>query len=351
MSTQDGSSGEVGATQTSAVEPATDVPAVPIRHERHMVQELILIGALIILLIVFGVLNHSFLSQSNLVSTAQDSTEVALLAIGELYVIVAAGIDLSVGAILGLAGVVAAMVARDMTNQPALALLVGGIVAIAIGLLCGMLNGLMIVRLRITPFVATLAMLGVATGITLVLTSGVDVSGLPPLAATVGSNIFLSVLTMPIIVTIVLAFVFGFILHKSVFGRWTYGVGSSVRAARQSGINVHRHLVKVYMLAGLLAGIAGFVVMTRLGVGSPIEGTNDELNAITAVVIGGASLFGGRGSMLGTITGSVILSVLLSGLIIAGVQPYWQTVATGLLLAAAVVAQTIGRGNTSEDEV
>lgn len=349
MSTQ-GYSGGFGTTQTSAAEPATDVPAVPIRRERRMVQELILIGALIVLLIVFGLLNHSFLSNSNLVSTAQDSTEVTLLAIGELYVIVTAGIDLSVGAVLGLAGVVAAMVARDMAGQPGVALFVGGLVAIGIGLLCGLLNGLMIVKLKITPFVATLAMLGVATGITLVLTSGVDVSGLPPLATSIGSRVILSVLTMPIIVTIVLAFLFGFILHKSVFGRWTYGVGSSARAARQSGINVRLHLVKVYMLSGLLAGIAGFVVMTRLGVGSPIEGTNDELNAITAVVIGGASLFGGRGSMLGTITGSVILSVLLSGLIIAGVQPYWQTVATGLLLAAAVVVQTIGRSDTSEDE-
>lgn len=334
-----------------AAPPAQEVPAVPVRRERRMTQELMLLGVLAVLLIVFGALNSGFVSRTSLVSTAQDSTEVAVLAIGELFVIVTAGIDLSVGAVLGLAGVLAAMVVRDMAGNPALALLVGGLVAIGIGLACGLANGLMIVKLRITPFVATLAMLGVATGLTLVLTSGVDVSGLPELATSVGNNVFLGVLTMPIVVAVVLAVLFGFILHKGIFGRWTYAVGSSVRATRQSGINVRSHLVKVYMLSGLLAGVAGFVVMTRLGVGSPIEGANDELNAITAVVIGGASLFGGRGSMLGTIVGAIILSVLLSGLIVAGVQPYWQTVATGLLLAAAVVVQSIGKRDTSEDAI
>jgi ribose transport system permease protein len=319
------------------------------RKAAKLRQEGILLAALALTIIVFGVVNAHFLSRFNLVSTAQDSTEVALLAIGELYVIVTAGIDLSVGAILGLAGVVGAMAAGNLSANPVLALIVGAAVAIGIGIVCGVINGLMIVRLRITPFVATLAMLGVATGITLVLTSGVDVGGLPALASSVGNHIFLDVLTMPIVVTIVLAIVFGLILQGGVFGRWTYAIGSDMRAARQSGISVRRHLVKVYMISGLLAGIAGFVVMTRLGVGSPVEGANDELSAITAVVIGGASLFGGRGSMVGTIIGSVLLSVLLSGLIISGVQPYWQTVVTGLMLAVAVVLQTIGRRGGREE--
>lgn len=332
----------VGAASSSVLSPGGR-KAVGLR------QEGILLGALALTIIVFGVVNGHFLSKFNLVSTVQDSTEVALLAIGELYVIVTAGIDLSVGAVLGLAGVVGAMAAGDLSANPVLALIVGAAVAIGIGIVCGVVNGLMIVRLRITPFVATLAMLGVATGLTLVLTSGVDVGGLPTLASSVGNHIFLDVLTMPIVVTVILAVIFGLVLQKGVFGRWTYAIGSDMRAARQSGISVRRHLVKVYMISGLLAGIAGFIVMTRLGVGSPVEGANDELSAITAVVIGGASLFGGRGSMIGTMIGAVLLSVLLSGLIISGVQPYWQTVVTGLMLAVAVIVQTIGRPGGREE--
>lgn len=329
---------------------APPLPQPAVRRAFAYRQEMVLLGVLAAMIVIFGFLNGHFASRLNLVSTAQDATEVALLSIGELYVIVTAGIDLSVGAILGLSGVVGAMSAKSLAADPVLALVVAAVVALAIGIACGLANGLMIVRLRITPFVATLAMLGIATGITLVLTSGVDVSGLPNLASTVGNTVFASVLTMPIVVTIVLAVIFGLLLHSAVFGRWTYAIGSSARSARQSGISVRRHLVKVYALSGLLAGVGGFVVMTRIGVGSPIEGANDELSAITAVVIGGASLFGGRGSMAGTITGSVILSVLLSGLIISGVQPYWQTVVTGLLLAVAVIAQTVGRPR-SRDEV
>lgn len=333
----------------AAVAPTPSVADV--RRRPSIPQEVVLLGVLAVLMTVFGALNGSFLSKSNLVTTTQDATEVGILAIGELYVIVTGGIDLSVGAVLGLGGVVGAMAIKALSGDPVLAMIVGAAVSILIGLLCGLVNGLMIVRLRITPFVATLAMLGVATGLTFVLTSGVDISGLPQLTATVGSKVFLGVLTMPIVVTTVLAVMFGVILHKGIFGRWTYAVGSDIRAARQSGIAVRRHLVKIYMLSGLLGGVAGFVVVTRLGVGSPVEGANDELSAITAVVIGGASLFGGTGSMFGTLVGSLILSVLVSGLIISGVQPYWQTVVTGLLLAAAVVTQTIGHHSGREEEL
>jgi ribose transport system permease protein len=192
-------------------------------------------------------------------------------------------------------------------------------------------------------------MLGVATGVTLVLTSGVDVTGMPMVLATVGNELFGGFLTMPILVTIVMAVVLGLFLQKSIFGRWSYAIGSNALAARESGIDVRRHLVKIYALSGFMAGMAGYVVMARLGTASPIEGANDELNAIVAVVIGGASLFGGKGTMLGAMIGSVMLSVILSGLIVAGVEPYWQTVVTGLLLASAVAMQTLGSHGGKEE--
>jgi ribose transport system permease protein len=330
------------------LEEVTAGGAEPARRRFKYRQEAVLVVVLALMVVVFGVWNGHFLSRSNLISTAQDATEVGLLAIGELYVVVTAGIDLSVGAVLGLAGVVGALVGEKLADA-ALALVVAGLVSIVVGLVCGLANGAMIVRIRMSPFVATLAMLGIATGITLVLTSGVDVTGMPALAATVGNTVFGTILTMPILVTLVLAIALGLFLHKSVFGRWTYAVGSNALAARESGIDVRRHLLKIYSLSGVMAGVAGFVVMTRLGVASPIEGANDNLNAIVAVVIGGASLFGGRGSMLGTIIGAVMLSVILSGLIIVGVQPYWQTVVTGLLLAFSVAVQTIGAKGGREE--
>jgi ribose transport system permease protein len=311
-------------------------------------QEVILLVVLVIMFVVFGTMNSNFLSRYNLVATAQDATEVGLLAIGELYVIVTAGIDLSVGAVLGLSGVAGALVGEKISNT-VLALVVAAVVSLIVGTVCGLVNGALIVKVRITPFVATLAMLGVATGVTLVLTSGVDVTGMPMVLATVGNELFGGFLTMPILVTIVMAVVLGLFLQKSIFGRWSYAIGSNALAARESGIDVRRHLVKIYALSGFMAGMAGYVVMARLGTASPIEGANDELNAIVAVVIGGASLFGGKGTMLGAMIGSVMLSVILSGLIVAGVEPYWQTVVTGLLLASAVAMQTLGSHGGKEE--
>ncbi len=310
---------------------------------RAMRAEVILIVVLAIMVAIFTGLNPAFLTQANVVTTLQSTTEVGLLTIGELYVIITAGIDLSVGAILGLAGVVSAIVMSGIGGSGGSRLAVGLLVALGVGIVCGLANGLMIVKVRIAPFVATLAMLGVATGITLVLTGGAEVVGVPALSVKIGNNVYFGFFTVPIVVTLILAVLAGFMLHRSAFGRWTYAIGSNVLAAQQSGISVGRHLIKIYVLSGLLSGIAGFVVLTRLGVGSPLEGTNDELTAITAVVVGGASLFGGRGSMLGAMVGAVMISSILTGLIIAGISPYWQTVVSGCILAAAVALQTLNR--------
>lgn len=321
------------------------------RRRRLLTQELILLIVLAVMIVIFGSINHNFLTRFNLVSTVQDTTEFAPLAAGELFVLITGGVDLSVGAILGFAGVIAAMVARTIGGGGDAALIASGVTALAIGLACGLVNGLMIVKIRISPFVATLAMLGVAGGLTLVVTGSVDVTPLPVLVSSVGNNTYLGVLTVPIIISIIVAVVGGVILHYTIFGRWTYAIGSNRTVARECGINVNRHLVVVYILSGVLAGLAGFLVMTRLGIGSPSEGANDELNAIVAVVIGGASLFGGRGSMLGSMIGTLMLSVILSGLIIIGVEPYWQTVVTGVLLAIAVAFQTIGPARGAGEEL
>jgi ribose transport system permease protein len=204
----------------------------------------------------------------------------------------------------------------------------------------GAANAFLIVVVRLAPFIATLAMLGVGTGLSLVFTNGFGIA-VPDVVGTIGNQVFGGFLTAPIVVTIVLAVIGGICLHYSRFGRWTFAVGSNREAARDSGIPVGRHLAKIYILSGLLSGMAGVLDLTRLASGAPTSGDNSELNAIAAVVIGGASLFGGIGTMVGSMLGSLVLGVVLSGLVIAGVEPYWQAVVTGLLIAAAVGVQHV----------
>lgn len=314
-------------------------------------QLVLLVVVLAVTVVIFSVLSPNFLTFNNFGSVLQDATETATLAVAETFVIVTGGIDISVGAILGLAGVVGAQVIVSLggSGLPAPLAFAGGCVAaLAVGLVCGGANGLMITRARVTPFVATLAMLGIATGITYVLTNGVDISGVPGYVASWGNNTFVGILTVPIVVTALLVIVGGLFLHRSQFGRWTFAIGSNRRGARSVGIRVGRHLTTVYILSGLISALAGILVFMRLGTGSPLEGANDELNAIAAVVIGGASLFGGVGTIGGSLLGSLIIAIIVNGLIIVGIQPYWQQVIIGLIIAAAVMFQQRGHRDAED---
>ncbi|WP_158802912.1 MULTISPECIES: ABC transporter permease [unclassified Acidisoma] len=328
--------------------PATTVPANDSWLSRRPLikQQLLLVVALAVIVGIFDVLNPGFLGTDNISSILQDSTETILLAFAETLVIITGGIDISVGATLGLSGIIGSivLVALGQAGFGALpSLLVGTLAALAVGFVTGLCNALMITRARVTPFIATLAMLGIATGLTFVLTNGVDISGLAPQIATWGNHVFLGVLTLPIVVTAILGIGVGLFLHRARFGRWTFAIGSNARAARGAGIPVARHLTKIYVIAGLLSAVAGVLVFMRLGTGSPLEGANDELNAIAAVVIGGASLFGGTGTIIGTLLGALIIGTIVNGLIVAGIQPYWQTVIIGVIIAIAVMVQERGR--------
>ncbi|HUY96703.1 MAG TPA: ABC transporter permease [Verrucomicrobiae bacterium] len=307
-------------------------------------QEVLLGGTLIALVIVFSVFGPGFLSQINITGIGQSATETGLLAIAETYVIVTGGIDLSVGAILGLAGVVGAKVmALRFGGGVDLAIAAGIVAALLTGAAAGLANGLMVVKTRLTPFVATLAMLGIAGGLTLVLTDGLTVGGTPGVVATLGNQVYLGYLTIPIIITIVAFMIGAMYLHYSRFGRWAFAIGANRNAASEVGIPVGRHLIKVYVLAGTISALAGVIDLMRLGTASPLSGENSELTAIAAVVIGGASLFGGVATMTGTVLGTLLLSVVLSGLVLTGLQPFWETVVTGALIAGTVAIQQLLR--------
>ena len=346
-----------GAAGTTPVGPA---PSMPGRRARDaflrlrardvlLRQDIILLGVFAVMVAFFTAMNPAFLTTFSIANVLQDWAPVMLLAIGETYVIITAGIDLSVGSTLGLSGVVCAMTMRQMNSagdSPVTTIAVGIVVALAMGVLVGLINGMLIIRAKLAPFIATLATLGAGAGFTLVLTDGVQIAGGPREVITLGNTTYLQVLTSPLIVVIAVLAVTWIVLALTRFGRWTYSIGSNQFAARGAGINVERHLLKVYLLSGLLAGLAGVFVYFRLGSGSPTSGHGQELAAIAATVIGGTSLFGGSGRMSGTLLGALITTSVLSGLILIGVAPNWQEVVIGVLIAVAVGVQQINVGRT-----
>ncbi len=322
---------------------------------------------LILLLIVFGLVGKNFFAVKNFSNILYYATIYLLLATGETYVIITGGIDLSVGFVMGLVMVVTAIVMRDMHAAgmaPALSMVAGSAAGLVIGLVPGLVNGLLVARLRVPPFIATLGMYGVANGITLNLCQGFPIYYLPPQVQQIG-NLFVAyylpgrgftffqrpadmapeeirrlvgIVPVTVLVAAVLLLVFGFILVRTRFGRHTFAIGGNLDAAVRSGLNVPRHLVKVYVLSSMLAAVAGVIYTFRAGLGHfTTLSSSYELFAIAAVVIGGASLMGGRGSVGGTVIGVLILNVLENGLNIAGLPAFYRYIATGLILIAAVV--------------
>jgi ribose transport system permease protein len=219
-----------------------------------------------------------------------------------------------------------------------LIILIGTFVAVLTGLGVGLVNAFLINKARIVPFVATLATLGAARGLCIVTTGGGPV-GEGPAKAITYSVPWIGPFNTPALVVVVIVIIAGLFMHQSRFGRNNYAIGSNTFAARGAGINVKRHLTKVYVLSGVLSGLAGMYLYIRLGSGSPSSGSSGELMAIAAVVIGGTSLAGGVGRMSGTVIGALILTTVTSGLIIIGVAPNWKDVVVAVLIAGAVFIQ------------
>lgn len=294
-------------------------------------------GILILLIIFFSLTATGFFSLQNFVSVTVYASTTLILAVAETFVIITAGIDLSVGAILGLSGMVAGWVMQaTLTDGATLSLLLGIVSGLICGTVLGLINGLVIAYLEVTPFITTLGMLGIATGFTFLITNGSDIVNLPQQISAIGNTVLFQFLAIPFLITLLIIVISSYFLKKTRFGRYTFAIGSNMEGTRRSGVDVKRHLMKIYMISGFLSGIAGVLVLARLVSGSPLEGQNDELNAIAAVVIGGASLFGGRGSIWASMIGGFIISVLVVGLVILGVQPYWQTVSIGVIIILAV---------------
>lgn len=301
-------------------------------------------GVLGLMVLTFGLLNTELFTKAAWLSISNFSVQYLLLAVGQLFVIITGGIDLSDGAVLGFTGMVSGAVMQSMLRSHdgnVITTVVGFVVALALGAAIGALNGFLITLLKLPPFIVTLGSLTAVGAAPSLINGGTEVSNLPPQIGNIGTSAIGGWVYTTFLVAAVAALVCGLLLHRTRFGLRTFAIGSNGLSARRAGINVDRHLVWVYMISGLLAGLAGMMVMANFDVANPLSGQNDELDAIAAVVIGGASLFGGRGHMIGTVVGTMIISLLVTGLVLVNVNGSWTEVATGIIIVAAVALDQV----------
>lgn len=279
----------------------------------------------------------TFLSSFNAQTIAADAAVLLILASGATLVIITGGLDLSIGSVMALAAVVAANTMKDVGGSEATAILAGVGAGMAVAIAWGCVNGILIAIVNVPPFIVTLGSLGAALGVARLLSKDTAVSGTPSAySGDIGQGTWLG-LPVPFVVGAVVMLIVGIVLHQTRFGEHTYLIGSNDEAARRGGIHVKRHLIALYTLSGALAGLAGLVDLARFDNASVSTGHVTELiAAIAAVVIGGASLFGGVGIMAGTAVGVFIPVVLANGLLIKGIERYWQDIIIGVILVAAV---------------
>jgi ribose transport system permease protein len=309
-------------------------------------QKLLAFASLIVLLVFFSLASPNFLQTSNILAILQAASVNGVLAIAATLVIITGGIDLSVGTLMTFCAVMTGVVLTNM----GLPLPFGVLTAIATGTLCGMISGLLVARMKIPPFIATLGMMLILKGLSLVI-SGTrpiyfnDTPGFSEisLGSLVGEIIPAVPVPNGVLILFLLALAIGYVLNRTVLGRYCFALGSNEEAVRLSGVNTDAWKVAIYALAGAICGIAGLIIASRLNSAQPALGLGYELEAIAAVVIGGTSLAGGKGSILGTMIGVLIMAVLLNGLRIMSVAQEWQTVVTGLIIIAAVYADMLRR--------
>jgi ribose transport system permease protein len=296
-----------------------------------------ILGVLVVLVAFFSVMGGGrFLSADNFSLISQNLAVLAVLGVGMTFIIITSGIDLSVGSVLVFASVISAKLMATVGGDGPAVVLIGIFSAMVAGAAWGWLNGFLVARAKIPPLIVTLGSLSAALGLAYVLSAGVNI-GVDATSLT-DFGIYTRILGLPALPLLALLVVVlgGIALHRTKFGRHTYAIGSNEEAAKRVGINVDRHLVIVYLMTGLLAGVGAVMYLAQFGTTTIGGQSLTNLNVIAAVVIGGTSIFGGSGSMFGTMVGLFIPAVLQSGFVIIGVDPFWQGIAVGAVLIAAV---------------
>ena len=321
---------------------------------------------LLFLCVLFSFTGTGFLSPKTLNNILITSSPALLLAAGETFVIITGGIDLSVGFVRGLISVISAIIMRDLYAagySPYVAILWGIVVGIGIGLLPGLVNGILVAKFRVPPFIATLGIYGVANGFALRLSQGFPITFLPPEVGEIGNGFvayflpgkgysffkrpagmlpedmrnLIGVVPFAFLIALLFILIFAFILSRTPFGQHTYAIGGNIDAARRAGIPVDRHLIKVYMISSFFAALGGVMYTLRFVTGRADAGAARMLDSIAAVVIGGASLYGGTGNMIGSLIGTLIIGVLETGMVNLGLPTHNKYVYVGVILILAVL--------------
>lgn len=318
--------------------PGMAVDRKKFRINSNVIQQFLAFASLIVLILFFSIASPNFFQFDNIIGILLSTSVIGILALGATFVIITAGIDLSVGTVMTLSSVMTGVFVT-MWGTPTIVGVIGGILT---GALAGLLSGLAIAKMKIPPFIATLAMMMIAKGLALVI------SGAKPLYFTsfpgfieISMGSIIPGIPNAVLIFFGMAIIGGVILNKTVIGRYTYALGSNEEATRLSGVNVYKWKVIIYMIAGVFTGVAGIVMASRLNSAQPALGQGYELEAIAAVVIGGTSLSGGKGTILGTVIGALIMSVLTNGLRIMSVPQEWQTVVVGVVILFAVFADVL----------
>ena len=334
------------ATTTAPAEPGAPAePAgAPLRQRLLSGSTLGPLAALIIACLFFAIRTDRFLTGGNFSLIIQQVMVVGTLAIGQTLIILTAGIDLSNGAIMAFTSIVMTRLAVHNGVPPLLAILIG----LAVGTGFGLLNGALVARVPLPPFIVTLGMLSIAFALTHIYSQEQTITGVPSLLTVLGQTFTVggTDVTYGSIVTIGLFLLFAYLLGQTAWGKHVYAVGNNPEAARLTGIRTRRVLIGVYATAGLVYGVAALLSVARTGVGDPQAGQTDNLDSITAVVLGGTSLFGGRGSVVGTLLGALIVGVIRNGLQLIGVASIYQPLITGILVILAVTVDQISRRRT-----
>ncbi len=325
----------------------TPLSAVPLKFWervslRDWLERLLPFASVVVLFIVLSIASPYFLTFSNLSSVARQTAVINIIALGMTLIMISGGIDLSIGSVMAFAGICGTMLLE--ARVPMLPALLGSILA---GATWGLLNSLLITLLRVSPFIATLGTMGAARGLTLVITNGMPVVNLPDSFGWLGDGNILRVVPVPLAILVTLGLLTGFILKYTRMGRYAYAIGSNVEAARYAGIPIRAYLVAIYAFGGALTGLAGMIESSRLMTGQPTAGQGYELSVIAAVVIGGASLSGGEGTVTGTVAGAFLMGLISNGSNLLGVSPFWQQVLIGGVIVLAVAVDELRKHRRS----
>jgi len=298
---------------------------------RHILKNYGIIIAFVLICVMLSVTSPVFLTTTNIINVIRQTSIYGIMAVGMTFIILTGGIDLSIGSIMAIAGAVCAGLLKDGNS---IAIVIPA--TIAVGILCGLTNGLVITVGKITPFVATLGMMSIARGFTLIYTKGYPISGFSPEFRFIGGG-YLFGCPIPIVIFLAVVLIAYVVLAQTRVGRYTYAIGGNEDTVILSGINSGFYKTLVYVIAGASAGLSALILTSRLNSAEPIAGLGYELDVIAAVVIGGTSLNGGRGSLFGTFIGALMIGVINNGMNLLDISPYFQLVVKGLIIIGAVL--------------